>query len=98
VTEGPTLEDLALRVGDRVRFRRGAQRWHEATVAARARDGSVSLHDAKGASRAITAERLEVRVPGRRGALTWEPVLEWAGRRAQRTLFEQGPGTGSLRP
>lgn len=72
----PTLGQLSLEPGDRVRFRRAAgQRWQEAIVETRERDGSVGLRDDKGASRSIRFEMLEVhRV--RKGAGRWEPVTE----------------------
>jgi hypothetical protein len=72
----PTLGQLSLEPGDRVRFRRAAgQRWQEAVVEARERDGSVALRDEKGASRSIRFELLEVyRKRNRTGK--WEPVTE----------------------
>ncbi len=73
---GPTLGQLSLEVGDRVRFRRAAgQHWQEATVEGRERDGSVALRDAKGASRCIRPDLLEVcRIT--RGTTRWEQVRE----------------------
>jgi hypothetical protein len=83
-----TLEELNLRPGDRVRFRRtSGSAWQEAKVIGVERDGSVALRDAKGAARSIAADRLEVQVRSRRGALVWEPVLEHARRTTQLTLF-----------
>jgi hypothetical protein len=72
----PTLGQLSLEVGDRVRFRRAAgQRWQEALVEGRERDGSVALRDEKGASRFIRFELLEVyRVRNKAGR--WEAVAE----------------------
>jgi hypothetical protein len=71
-----------------VRFRRGAAgHWTEGVVAGRERDGSVGLHDGKGASRAIAPARLEVRRPGPRGAPRWIPVAELAASREQLSLF-----------
>ena len=72
----PTLGQLSLAPGDRVRFRRAAgQRWQEAIVEGRERDGSVALRDAKGASRFIRFDQLEVyRMKNRTGR--WEPVVE----------------------
>ena len=84
----PPLAALGLRPGDRVRFRRGdAGHWNEGVVTGRERDGSVGLHDRKGASRAITPARLEVRRPGPRGAPRWIPVAELAASREQLSLF-----------
>ncbi|MEP6660218.1 MAG: hypothetical protein ABJD24_09915 [Acidimicrobiales bacterium] len=83
-----TLDELNLRPGDRVRFRRtSGATWHEAKVVGVERDGSVALRDAKGAARSIAPHRLEVQVRTRRGALVWEPVLEHARRTTQLRLF-----------
>lgn len=82
------LAELGLEPGDRVRFRRQPdQRWKEAVVTRRERDGSVGLRDAKGAARAIPAELLEVRATGPRGGVVWEPVPERAGRTEQLPLL-----------
>ena len=85
----PTLGQLSLEAGDRVRFRRAAgQHWQEATVEGRERDGSVALRDAKGASRFIRFDQLEVyRVRNRTGR--WEQVeeQEWE----QLSLFDSAP-------
>ena len=84
----PSLEALGLRAGERVRFRRrDGSRWREGVLTGREKDGSVALRDAKGASRAIAAERLEVRRPGPRGAATWRPVPEVAAEREQLSLW-----------
>jgi hypothetical protein len=82
------LVALGLRAGDQVRFRKvTGGHWQLATVVSRAKDGSVVLRDAKGASRNLPAERLEVRASGRRGAVTWEPVAERAARSEQLHLL-----------
>jgi hypothetical protein len=82
------LDALALRLGDRVRFRRRSTgRWHEAVVTGIERDGSVALRDGRGASRAVAASRLEVRTTGPRGAVRWEPVPERAARTEQLRLL-----------
>jgi hypothetical protein len=82
------LEALGLSAGDKVRFRqRAGGRWREATVERREKDGSIGLRDAKGAARAITADRLEVRTTGPRGATAWEPVPERAARTEQLRLL-----------
>lgn len=84
----PALLDVGLRAGDVVRFRpRPTARWQEATVRRRERDGSIGVHDQKGAARALPIERLEVRTVGSRGARTWEPVTERADRPDQLDLF-----------
>ncbi len=88
VSGGPSLIDVGLREGDTVRFRpRPGARWQEATVERRERDGSVGVRDGRGASRALTLDRLEVRTRGPRGARTWEPVHERAERTEQLDLF-----------
>jgi hypothetical protein len=78
------LLEVGLRPGDRVRFRRvegGA--WKEARVERRERDGSIGVRDERGAARAITVDRLQVRTTGPRGGATWEDVTERAGRSEQ---------------
>lgn len=89
----PTLGQLSLAPGDRVRFRRAAgQHWQEALVEGRERDGSVALRDAKGASRFIRFDQLEVyRMRNRTGR--WEPVVEqeWE----QLSLFGSEPAKPS---
>jgi hypothetical protein len=88
-----TLDDLNLRPGDRVRFRRtSGSAWQEAKVVGVERDGSVALRDAKGAARSIVPHRLEVQVRSRRGALGWEPLPDHARRTTQLTLFGAAPG------
>ena len=75
-TPAPSLGELSLRVGDRVRFRRSAgQHWQEGVVEGRERDGSVALRDEKGASRSIRFEQLEVYRARSRGG-RWEQVTE----------------------
>jgi hypothetical protein len=81
------LAELGLAPGDQVRFRRSdAERWKPATVARRERDGSVGLHDPKGASRAIPVACIEVRGTGPRGGVVWEPLPERAARTEQMAL------------
>jgi hypothetical protein len=83
-----TLEELGISAGHRVRFRRRADgRWHEGAAVRRERDGSLGVRDAKGASRAIPLELVEVRTTGPRGASTWEPLLERAARTEQMRLL-----------
>ena len=82
------LVELGLAPGDRVRWReRDGSRWREGRVVGRERDGSVGVRDAQGASRALVAGRLEVRVLGPRGGRVWEPVVERAARTEQLPLF-----------
>jgi hypothetical protein len=81
------LAELGLAPGDQVRFRRNdTERWKPATVARRERDGSVGLHDPKGASRAIPVPFIEVRDTGPRGGVVWEPLAERAARTEQMAL------------
>ncbi|MDQ1445797.1 MAG: hypothetical protein QOI20_2261 [Acidimicrobiaceae bacterium] len=82
------LEHLGVRPGDKVRFRRKADgRWHEGVAVRRERDGSLGVRDAKGASRAIPLELVEVQGEGPRGAPRWEPLLERAARVEQLRLL-----------
>lgn len=82
------LEQLGIRTGDRVRFRRKPEgRWHEGTAVRRERDGSLGVRDGKGASRAIPLELIEVKGEGPRGATRWEPLLERAARIEQLRLL-----------
>lgn len=82
-----SLEELGLRRGDQVRFRRKAEgRWLLGVAVGREKDGSLSVRDAKGAARAIPVELVEVRTRGRRGAFTWEPLTERAARTEQMDL------------
>ncbi len=82
------LVALGLAPGARVRFRRsGGTRWQVAVVERVERDGSIGLRDAKGASRCIPLDRLEVATTGRRGARTWEPAADLAARDEQLRLL-----------
>jgi hypothetical protein len=91
----PGLEALGLVVGDRVRWRdRPSARPREGTVTGRERDGSVGVRDARGASRALRVERLEVAVRGPRGGHAWESVAERAARQEQMALWSPGPADG----
>lgn len=82
------LLEVGLRPGDRVRFRqRDGGSWKEATVERRERDGSIGVRDERGAARAITIERLQVRTTGKRGALVWEAVTDRAERDEQLGLL-----------
>lgn len=82
------LVELGIRRGDRVRFRRrDDERWKEAVVERRERDGSIGLRDANGAARAIALDRIEVRDRGPRGGVVWEPLTERAARVEQLRLL-----------
>jgi hypothetical protein len=83
-----SLEQLGVRAGDRVRFRRrDSERWKEAVVERLEKDGSLGRRDAKGASRAIELDLIEVRSTGPRGGVVWEPVVERAARTEQMPLW-----------
>jgi hypothetical protein len=82
------LAEIGLRPGDRVRFRRrDAERWKEAVVVRREKDGGVGLRDSKGAARSIAIEQIEVRGRGPRGGVTWEPLADRATRTEQMKLL-----------
>jgi len=82
------LAELGLAPGAAVRFRRReTERWKEATVSRRERDGSLGLHDAKGAARSLPIELIEVRTTGPRGGIVWEPLTERAARTEQMRLL-----------
>jgi hypothetical protein len=82
------LASLGLSAGERVRWRdRPRGRWREGTVVERERDGSVGVRDGNGACRALTVDRLEVRIRGPRGAHTSEPLSARVGRTEQLPLF-----------
>ena len=84
----PRLAELGLAPGDRVRFRRReTERWKEAVVVSRERDGGVGLRDAKGAARAIAIDKIEVHTRGPRGGTVWEPLPERAARAEQMRLL-----------
>jgi hypothetical protein len=82
------LVEVGLRPGDRVRFRqREGGSWKEATVERRERDGSVGVRDERGAARAITLDRLQVRTTGKRGGSVWVPATDKAGQDEQLGLL-----------
>jgi hypothetical protein len=86
--EDSALAALGLRRGERARFRRpGARRWERVLIEGTERDGSLRLRDAKGASRAIRVEHVEVSTVGRRGVSRWEPVADRAARTEQLRLL-----------
>lgn len=82
------LRSLGLRPGAVVRFRREAGgRWLPGKVIGREADGSVDLRDAKGRSRAIPVEQIEVAEVGPRGGRVWTPLVEIVARTEQLDLF-----------
>ena len=82
------VEQLGLRVGEKVRFRRtGRARWQDGTVTRREKDGSLGIADGKGAACAIPLHRVEVRCAGPRGGQGWEPLLDRAARVEQMRLL-----------
>lgn len=91
------LAALGLAPGDVVRFRRSAaERWKQATVLRREKDGSVGLADARGASRAIAIDAIEVRGVGPRGGTVWEPLAERAARTEQLPLVRGTSASGPV--
>jgi len=83
-----TIERLGLRAGEPVRFRRADRaRWQDGIAVGLERDGSLSIRDANGASRAVPLDAVLVRVAGRRGGRHWEPLLDRAARTEQLDLF-----------
>jgi hypothetical protein len=82
------LRQIGLRAGEEVRFRRADRgRWQEGRISWVERDGSITVHDSHGAARSLRPERLEVKRPGRRGRLVWQPVTDVAVTWEQLTLF-----------
>ena len=81
--------ELGLRVGERVRFvQPDRARWQTGVVKKIERDGSIGIVDAKGASRAVRPEHVEVRRTTRRGAKAWEPLLDRAAHTEQLNLLD----------
>ena len=79
---------LGLAPGHAVRFRPApGRRWVTGTAVGVERDGSLSIRDGRGASRAIAVDRVEVRIEGRRGAVRWEPLADVVARTEQLGLF-----------
>lgn len=86
------LAELGLAPGDVVRFRRReSERWKQATVAGREKDGSIALHDSRGSARSIEIDLLEVRTRGPRGGVVWESLAERAARSEQIPLVRSAP-------
>ena len=73
----PSLGELGLAPGDRVRFRRHAgQHWHHGVVWRREPDGSLGLYDDKGAARAIPVHRVQAEGRGPLGGRRWTTLPE----------------------
>lgn len=82
------LRSLGLTPGAQIRFRRQAgERWLPGKVMGREADGSVDLRDARGRSRAIPVEQIEVAERGPRGGRVWTPLPEIVERTEQLDLF-----------
>ncbi|HRW38823.1 MAG: hypothetical protein KDB04_04700 [Acidimicrobiales bacterium] len=74
------LAELGLEIGQIVRYLGSSdRRYREGVVLRRERDGSIGLRDDRGRARAITAERIEVRVVGPRGGEQWLPLTDTGG-------------------
>jgi hypothetical protein len=83
------LLSLGLRRGAEIRFRREpGERWLPGKVMGRESDGSVDLRDARGRSRAIPVEQIEVAERGPRGGRIWTPLTEIVARTEQLDLFD----------
>ena len=80
---------MGISPGQPVRFRRrDGGRWRTGTAVGVERDASITIReDATGAIRAITVDRIEVRVGGRRGSLRWDPLADVAARTEQLRLL-----------
>ena len=82
------LAELGLAEGDPVRFRRrDSGHWKDGTVARREADGSLGVHDLKGALLSLPLDLVEVKATGPRGGVVWEPLPERAGRTEQMKLL-----------
>lgn len=85
---GDALAILGLQPGETVRWHAGGgARWQTGRVVRRERDGSVGVTDARGSSRSLPVDRLEVRRAGPRGGTGWEPLCERAARTEQLRLL-----------
>ncbi len=79
-----SLETLGIQSGDAARFRRkNDQRWKFGVVIGIEKDGSISLRDAKGATRSIPQVNIEIKAKGPRGGYIWEPLPTIAQRTEQ---------------
>ena len=82
------LAELGVAEGDPVRFRRrDGERWKDGTVARRENDGSLGVHDLKGALLSLPLDLVEVKSRGPRGGVMWEPLPERAARTEQLKLL-----------
>ena len=81
------LAAFGLAPGEPVRFRRGGGHWQTGRVRRVERDGSIGITDEKGATRCLPVERVEVRITGRRGSQSWEPLAARAARTEQLRLI-----------
>jgi hypothetical protein len=82
------LLSLGLRPGAQIRFRREpGERWLPGKVMGREADGSVDLRDARGRSRAIPVDQIEVAERGPRGGRVWTPLPDIVARTEQLDLF-----------
>jgi hypothetical protein len=82
------LAELGLAEGDPVRFRRReGEHWKDGTVARRENDGSLGVHDLKGALLSLPLDLVEVKGTGPRGGVMWEPLPERAARTEQMKLL-----------
>ncbi|MGI8791590.1 MAG: hypothetical protein ACR2H3_00130 [Acidimicrobiales bacterium] len=79
---------LGVQPDERVRFKRPDQaRWQTGRATGVEKDGSLSITDAKGASRAMPLQQVEVQVVTARGAKRWEPLIDRASRSEQLKLL-----------
>ena len=82
------LRSLGLKPGAEIRFRRqDGERWMPGKVMGRESDGSVDLRDARGRSRAIPVELIEVAERGPRGGRVWTSLPDIVERSEQLDLF-----------
>ncbi len=82
------LRSLGLKPGAEIRFRRqDGERWMPCKVMGRHADGSVDLRDARGRSRAIPVDLIEVAERGPRGGRIWTPLAQIVERTEQLDLF-----------
>lgn len=77
---GDRLAEVGLEIGQLVHYvGRSDKRFREGVVLRRERDGSIGLRDDHGRARAISIERIEVRVVGPRGGEQWVPLTDASG-------------------
>lgn len=94
MTDIGTLAHLRLTCGEPVRFRKvDGGRWLPGKMSGVAADGSITIHDANGAARSLRPERVEVRRPGSRGRLAWQPVSDVAITWEQLALWADAPAS-----